>query len=398
MSEWLNQGETMKIYQKTALVLFLIASVAGCGDKKTAPSKPTQSKPTKEQVEKALVACQQGFQKYTLDSDSSDQEYLKAIKAFQPIGEKQCAVAAKAGQQQAYIPYAYYQGMLANGFFNMTVQDLEKWQRNKLAWIFSQSACHWAMKSLFASKFDDSQVKGDYQAFVISFLKKNGPDLAKTLGPSGKPRIERAVSLCGSDVESSIEQKASGSEPIIVSGGSGTVTTPKTSSPKQPTKEQVEKALLDCQQGFQKLSGVMSLNSSAQDELNAIKAFQSIGKNQCKVAANAGKQDAYLPYANYQNMLTNNAFTMTVKEYEQMKKSKPQFSQLACHWGMRYLWPNPKKFDDSNVKENYQAFVIDFLKKHAAELEKTFGKGESINAQMAVSMCGPDVMKAMRNK
>ena len=76
--------------------------------------KAIKSKPTKEQVAKALVACQQGYQKYTLDSDSdsSAQEHLKAIKAFQPVGENQCAVAANAGQQDAYIPYAWYQNLM----------------------------------------------------------------------------------------------------------------------------------------------------------------------------------------------------------------------------------------------------------------------------------------------
>ena len=64
-------------------------------------------------------------------------------------------------------------------------------------------------------KFDDNQVKGDYRAFVISFLKKNGPELFKKLGRSGIPRIETAVGLCGKEVASSILQTTSKSKIII---------------------------------------------------------------------------------------------------------------------------------------------------------------------------------------
>jgi hypothetical protein len=240
----------MKIYQKTALVIFLTASMVGCGDKKAAPQKPakqqvpkassSKSKPTKEQVQQALLACQQGFAKFISNEKMghpSPSQELAELKAFQTIAEKQCAIAANAGQQQAYMPYAGYQEMLTNGFFNMTVKDLEKMKHSQVDLIFSQPACHWAMKSLFPSKFDDSQVKGDYRAFVIGFLKKNGPELFKQLGRSGIPRIETAVGLCGNEVASSILQTTSGLPPIIVRGGSGTKTTPKTPSPKQPNKK-----------------------------------------------------------------------------------------------------------------------------------------------------------------
>ena len=212
----------MKIYQKTSLVLFLMASVAGCASQvstvqqqaasdQSARIAGSKSEPIEslsaEQLNKNAEACKAGFKKFRKSVQNAiDKNNAKNadydFKDFKKIGENQCRLSAYSRDKSAYVPYAYYLLLTHQGVFNWAVKDFKnKFISGSLHAKYFPDSCGWGLASVFpVIKNPSTFFKGKNEDDVETFIR----DHKSSLDNHNGDKVAYALMMCGEKISKAV--------------------------------------------------------------------------------------------------------------------------------------------------------------------------------------------------